>query len=102
MSGMKPPELTQFYAKLHARGLDTSKLAELAGRSRPIVTKVLNGSKRRGPAWVRIRPYLTSEEVALLDVAHRSAWNTRRVEKRPRWTAEKAAVLQAGSDPANT
>lgn len=99
MAGFKPPQLTAFYWKFHARTapdgrrFDTAVLAELVGASRPAVTRVLNGARRRGPLWPKIARFLTAEEVALLDVAHSSTWNTRRVEKRPRWTPEKAAAL---------
>lgn len=93
MSGLKPPELNQFYAKLAARGLDTTDIAAAVGRSRTAVCKVLNGSTRRGPLWKRIERLLMPSEIALLDVAHRSPWNTQRIAKRPRWTPAKAAVL---------
>ena len=99
MSGFKPPELSQFYRQFHARQapdgrrMDTAVLAELVGVARPSVTRVLNGARRRGPLWPKIARHLTAEEIALLDVAHASTWNTRRVAKRPKWTPEKAALL---------
>ena len=91
MAGMKPPELNQFYMLLHARGVDVEHLAARLQVSRPTLTRVLNGSRRRGRIWVRVRPMLTEEECRLLDVAHCSPWNMKRVENRPRWTPEKAA-----------
>lgn len=94
MSGIKPHELTLFFARIHLRGLDTKKLAELVGCSRPTVTRILNGSRRRNWLWKRIAQHLTAEEVALLDVAHCSPWNNRRMAKRPRWTPDKAAELR--------
>ena len=93
MSGLRPNELNLFFASLHARGLDTAVLAEICGCSRPSLTRVLNGSRKRGPIWRRVSRHLTASEIALLDVAHCSPWNNRRVAKRPRWTPEKQAAL---------
>lgn len=93
MSGIKPPELNLFFAKLKERGRDAGMLADLLGVSRPAVTRVLNGSRRWGPIGRKLEPLLTAEEMALLHVAHRSPWNNRRVEKRPRWIHRKDAVL---------
>ncbi len=89
MSGFKPPELSQFYRSLHVRGLDTATLAQRIGVTRPALTRVLNGSRRQGPIFKRVAPYLLPEELRLLHVAHSSTWNTRRVAKRPRWAPEK-------------
>jgi hypothetical protein len=85
MSGIKPPELQKFYDSLAARDMGPDKLAEIIKRDRTTVTRVLNGSRRRGPVWKLLTPYLSADEVALLDVAHRSPWNTKRVQKRPTW-----------------
>lgn len=85
MSGIKPRELQKFYDSLRARGVTLRQLAELTERTRPTITRVINGTRRRGPAWKRLVKYLTPEEVALLDVAHRSPWNTQRIAKRPTW-----------------
>lgn len=93
MSGMKPPELSQFFARLKERNRDAGTLADLLGLSRPAVTRVLNGLRRWGPIGRKLEPLLTAEEMRLLDVAHRSPWNTRRVAKRPRWMHRKDAVL---------
>ncbi|MFA6959925.1 MAG: hypothetical protein WC205_04140 [Opitutaceae bacterium] len=93
MSGIKPNELNLFFASLHARGLDTAVLAEICGCSRPSLTRVLNGSRKRGPIWRRVSRHLLASEIALLDVAHCSPWNTHRVAKRPVWNSEKAAAL---------
>lgn len=100
MAGLKPPELTRFYAKLHARGMDAAKLADAVGRSRSIITKILNGSKRRGPAWGRLSELLTMDEIALLDVAHRHTWNNKRTARRPRWTPILAAQLRGEKEAA--
>lgn len=100
MAGLKPPEMNRFYAKIHERGLDTAKLAEQVGRSRSIVTRVLNGSKRRGATWKRLCALLTPDEIALLDVAHRSPWNIRRVAARPKWTQEKAQAVTLAREEA--
>lgn len=89
MSGFKPPELAQFYRRLHARGLDTTKLAERVGVTRSALTRVLNGARRPGPIFKRVSAHLTAEELELLHVAQSSTWNTRRVEKRPRWNPAK-------------
>lgn len=94
MSGFKPPELYDFYNALHARGLDTSDLAAAVGRSRATVTKVLNGSRRRGPVWRKLQTILLPSEIALLDVAQSSTWNTKRIANRPQWTPAKRAALQ--------
>lgn len=85
MSGLKPPEQTQFHRRLHDRGVDLSQLAEAINVSRPALTRVLNGSRRRGPIWKKVLPHLQPEEVALLDVAHCHPWNKKRVSKRPKW-----------------
>jgi transcriptional regulator with XRE-family HTH domain len=95
MSGIKPPELQRFYDSLAARGLSPEKLADIIQRSRPAVTRVLNGSRRRGPIWKKLLPYLSADEVALLDVAHCSPWNSKRVAKRPKWTISKAITFKA-------
>lgn len=95
MAGVKPAEMYDFYRLLHARGLDTASLAEKVGRSRVVVTRVLNGSRRRGPVWRKLESILTAEERALLDVVQCAAWNTQRVAKRPRWTPDKAQQLAA-------
>ena len=93
MSGIKPPELAEFYRRLHGRRMDTVALAGLVGVSRPALTRVLNGARRRGPIWPKIARHLTAGEIDLLDVAHSSTWNTRRVAKRPHWSIEKAELL---------
>lgn len=95
MSGLRPIEMDLFFRRLHDRGLDAGKLAAALNLSRPTVTRVLNGSRRRGHVWRKLLPLLTPEEVALLDVAHCSTWNKKRVDNRPRWTPEKAAALTA-------
>lgn len=98
MSGFKPPELSEFYRSLHGRGVDTAALASAIGVSRPALTRVLNGARRRGPIFKRVATLLTQRELRLLHVAHLSTWNTRRVAKRPRWTPEKANIIGA-SEP---
>lgn len=107
MSGIKPLELTEFYRRLHSRRapsgrrMDTFVLADLSGMSRPTVTRILNGSRRRGPSWPKIARHLTPEELALLDVAHFSTWNTQRAARRSRWTAEKAGILGPAEEAVN-
>ena len=49
------------------------------------MTRVLNGSRRRGPVWAKLQTILTAEEIQLLDVAQSSTWNSARVARRPRW-----------------
>jgi len=95
MSGFRPIEMDYFYRRLHARGLDTKTLAAMVGRNHASVSRVLNGSRRRGALWEKIKRHLQPEEIALLDVAHSSPWNKRRLEKRPKWTPEKAMELGA-------
>lgn len=86
MSGMKPPEMSQFYRLLHERGLTTDALAEQVNVGRPTLCRVLNGARRRGPVWRRVVKLLTEEEITLLNVAQCSPWNKSRVAKRPKWT----------------
>jgi transcriptional regulator with XRE-family HTH domain len=93
VSGIKPIEQTQFYRRLRERGMTIEKLMEHTGRSRVTVTRVLNGSRRRGPVWAKIKPLLAPDEIALLDVAHCSPWNIRKVEKRPVWSPPLAKKL---------
>lgn len=93
MSGLRPVEMDQFYRRLHGRGLDTAGLADLVNASRPAVTRVLNGARRRGPLWLKVAAHLQPAEIALLDVAHCHPWNNKRVEKRPKWTPEKAEAF---------
>lgn len=100
MSGLRPTETADFYRKLHARGMDTTALAAAVGRSRATVTRVLNGSRRRGPVWAKIRALLTEEERTLLDVAQSATWNTTRVARRPRW-ADVREILELNT-PENT
>lgn len=87
MSGLRPDSMRVFFRLLHARDLDVSKLATTLGRSRATVTRVLNGSRRRGPLWRKLAALLTPEELALLDVAQGDPWNKKRIQKRPRWAA---------------
>jgi hypothetical protein len=94
MAGIKPPELYEFYLKLHARGESTQSLGIKVGRSHSIVSRVLNGGRRRGPVWSKLAALLTEEEKQLLDVAQSSTWNTKRIANRPQWTPAKQAALQ--------
>jgi hypothetical protein len=87
MSGLKPPQIFTFHQKLRKRGLNVKLLAE------PALTRVLIGSRRRGPLWDKVKPLLLPEEIELLDVALRHPWNIRRIAKRPRW-AKVAAQFQ--------
>jgi hypothetical protein len=93
MSGIKVGELSAFYRKLHARGENVTRLAERIHVSRPALTRVLNGARRRGPIWRRVLPLLSPAEVKLLDVAHSSPWNATLRFNRPRWSREKAEML---------
>lgn len=93
MSGIKPIALSDFYRKIHARGMDTKVLAEFCRRNPSSIFRVLNGSRRRGPLWKRIQQYLTPAEIALLDVAECSMKNIRLRKKRPQWTPELHASL---------
>ena len=93
MAGLRPIEMERFYRKLGERGLTVNDIAAAVGRSRPTVTRVLNGSRRRGPIWKKVERILLPSEIALLDVALCSPWNNRRLAKRPVWTPEKAATL---------
>lgn len=86
MSGLKPPELTRFYHCLASRHLTTEFLAAEVGVSRTALCRVLNGSRRRGPIWRRVEAFLTTEEKALLDVAHCHPWNKKRLQARPKWS----------------
>lgn len=95
MSGIKSPELMQFFRSFHARGLTVEILAEFAGRSRATVTRVLNGARRRGPVWEKIKSQLTPREIELLDVAHSSTWNTSHVANRPVWAHAVAKIKSA-------
>jgi len=93
MSGLRPFEITRFYARLRARGTNSTKLAAQVGVGRPALCRVLNGSRRRGPIWRRVMQLLTPDEIALLDVAQSHAWNRQRIAKRPRW-AKVAAQFE--------
>lgn len=95
MSGHKPTPLQDFYTSFHNRGLTTDLLAEFVGRSRVTVTRMLNGSRRRGPIWPKIESQLTAKEIALLDVAHSVTWNTKNLLKRPEWPGAKRAEQTA-------
>ena len=95
MAGFKPPQLSEFYRSLHARGLSTSDLAAAIGRKHCTVSRVLNGARRRGPVWAKLQLLLTANELSLLDVAQSSTWNTHRLAKRPRWTEDKRSTLTA-------
>lgn len=89
MSGLRPDAMRQFYTRLHDRGENTDTLARAVGRSRPTVTRLLNGSRRRGPAWAALAKHLTPEELALLDVAQCHPWNKKRIDRRPKWNPAK-------------
>ena len=93
MAGLRPIEMERFYRKLGERGLTVNDIAAAVGRNRSTVTRVLNGSRRRGPIWKKIERILMPSEIALLDVALCSPWNNRRAARRPVWTPEKQAEL---------
>lgn len=93
MSGLKPPQIYTFHQKLRERGLNVKLLAEQIGVSRPTLTRVLIGSRRRGHVWEKVKPHLLPAEIELLDVALRHPWNNRRIANRPRW-AKVAAQFQ--------
>lgn len=57
MSGLRPESMRQFYARLHARGENTTTLGAAVGRNRSTVTRLLTGSRRRGPAWKALARY---------------------------------------------
>ena len=62
---------------------------------------VLVGLRKRGCWWPRFIALLTERERQLLDdVEQSSTWNKSREAKRPRWTAEKAAMLQGKEEVA--
>lgn len=95
MSGIKPIELTQFYASLHARGLKTDTMAAGLGVSGAKLRKMIGLlQRRRGIAWRGFLALLTEREKALLlHVEQCSAWNIRQRAKQPRWSMEKASVI---------
>ena len=96
MSGLKPQPLTEFYRSLRARGLTTDTLAASLGVSGGAVRRILGGHRRKGPLWTRLAPLLNAREIQLLrDVEQCSAWNTKRLSKRPKWTAAKASLFGA-------
>lgn len=92
MSGHKPTPLQEFYTSLHNRGLTTALIADFLVVKRVRVTRILNGSRRRGHLWPLIAEQLTAKEIALLDVAHSVTWNTKNILKRSTW---KDAVATA-------
>lgn len=85
MSGLRPHTMTLFFKRLHRRGVFVADLARAVGRNRATVTRVLNGSRRRGPLWPKLKELLQPEEIELLDVALRDSWNKERIAKRPKW-----------------
>ena len=68
MSGLKPIALTQFYRKLHARGLDVTTLARELHCGRSHLSQVLSGRRPGRPTLRKLEQsgLLTAEEQALL------------------------------------
>jgi hypothetical protein len=101
MSGIKPQELTRFYALLRERGLTTDLLAEQLDVSGGVVRRLIGGFRpRRGPTWRAFLRLLTDDERKLIfDVEQCPTWNVRQSEKRPVMTPEKDAVLRAAKQP---
>jgi hypothetical protein len=64
---MKHPNITWFYKSLHARGEDTTTLAEAICTARTYVSRCIDGHERRGNTWQRIKRLLTVEEIELLE-----------------------------------
>jgi hypothetical protein len=97
MSGIKPIELTQFYASLHARGLTTDTLAAHLGVSGAKLRKMIGLlQRRRGIAWKGLLGLLTEREKSLLlHVEQSSTWRNRQRAKQPRWSFEKASAIAA-------
>jgi hypothetical protein len=94
MSGIKPAPLTEFYRSLKERGVRTEDLAATLGVSGGAVRRILGGHRRKGPLWRRLAPLLSERERQLMaDVEQCSAWNMKRLSKRPHWTPEKSALL---------
>ncbi len=91
MSGHKPTPLQEFYTSFHNRGRTVALLADVLEVPRVRVTRILNGSRRRGHLWPAIAEQLTAREIKLLDVAHSVTWNTRNLLKRPTWKEAVAA-----------
>jgi DNA transposition AAA+ family ATPase len=85
MSGLKPPQLTDFYRSLDRRGVTTDSLAKELNISRPTLCRIFNGGRRRNWQWEKVKALLTAEEVKLLDVALCHPWNKKRIASRPRW-----------------
>ena len=95
MSGLKPPEMSKFARSLSDRGTSVQKLADEINCSRPTLTRILNGSRRRNWLWDKVRPLLTDREIELLDVALRHPWNKQRIAKRPKWKNVSRQFLPA-------
>lgn len=97
MSGIKPIELTEFYRSLRARGESTDGLAKKLNASPAVVRKLIGMLKRRrGFVWQGLLKLLTRRErKLLLHVEQCSAWNIRQQGKRPKWSTEKAAAIEA-------
>lgn len=91
----KPPELYEFYRLLRERLMDTGKLAAVLNVSRPAVTRVLNGARRRGPLWPKVVALLKPLEIAALEAAHQTRWAKDRISKRPKWNPKAAWRKQA-------
>jgi hypothetical protein len=64
---MKHPNIYWFYKSLHARGEDTTTLAEAICTARTYVSRCIDGHERRGNTWQRIKRLLTVEEIELLE-----------------------------------
>lgn len=101
MSGLKPRAMTEFYSRLHRRGLSTTVLAETLDVSGAVVRRLLAGLRpRRGPTWRALLALLSAEEKQLLlSVEQCPTWNARQSRKRPVWTPEKAAEIAAAKMP---
>jgi hypothetical protein len=62
----KDEKLAAAYRLLRARGVSARVLADRLHTSRSHVTQVLNGTRRKGRSWDRVKDFLEPEEIALL------------------------------------
>jgi hypothetical protein len=85
----KHPNIYWFYKSLHARGEDTSTLAEAICTARTYVSRCIDGHERRGNTWQRIKRLLTVEEIELLEAVETE-------DKRPQETICRAKKQSNG------
>jgi hypothetical protein len=76
MPGLKDRHLAEAYRVMHIRGITAETLADELCSSRSHVCQVINGTRRRGNTWRRLRRHLAGVAPEVLSHLEQvSTWN---------------------------